>query len=140
MLRTILAVILGVVVGSIVNMGLIILGPTVISAPAGVDVSNAESIAASIHLFQPKHFVFPFLAHALGTFVGALVAFIAAVRNRQAITYALGVIFLAGGISASFMIPAPTWFIVLDLLVAYIPMSWLALQAGRRLILQGEDR
>jgi hypothetical protein len=31
------------------------------------------------------------------------------------------------------MIPAPTWFIALDLLAAYIPMAWLGIQIGTRL-------
>jgi hypothetical protein len=38
----------------------------------------------------------------------------------------LGVFFLLGGIAAAFMIPAPTWFIILDLVAAYIPMAYLA--------------
>jgi len=28
------------------------------------------------------------------------------------------------------MIPAPLWFILLDLIVAYLPMAWLALKLG----------
>jgi hypothetical protein len=30
------------------------------------------------------------------------------------------------------MIPAPTWFIALDLLAAYLPMAWLGIQIGDR--------
>jgi hypothetical protein len=33
---------------------------------------------------------------------------------------------LLGGIMNAFQIPAPTWFLVVDLLLAYIPMGWLA--------------
>ena len=47
--------------------------------------------------------------------------------------YERGVVFLLGGIAASFMIPAPAWFIVLDLVVAYLPMAWLAGRLGARL-------
>ena len=36
------------------------------------------------------------------------------------------------------MIPAPTWFIVLDLLAAYLPMAWLGIQIGTRMK-QGSD-
>lgn len=106
--------------------------PTSFPPPAGVDVSNAASIKASIHLFEAKHFLFPFLAHAGGTFVGALVAFVVAGSHRVAFAYTLGVLFLAGGIAACFMIPAPAWFMFLDLVVAYIPMAWLAALLGRR--------
>ncbi|MBL9205838.1 MAG: hypothetical protein JNN01_12170 [Opitutaceae bacterium] len=133
LLRNILAVIVGFVVGSFVNMGLILLSPHVIPPPAGVDVSNVESMKASIHLFEPKHFLFPFLAHALGAGVGALVAYLVAGSRRAVFAYVIGVLFLAGGIAASKMIPAPTWFIVLDLVGAYLPMAWLATRVGARL-------
>lgn len=59
-IRNILAVIIGLVLGASVNMLLIMSGPHLIPPPAGVDVSDAQSIGASIHLFEPKHFVFPF--------------------------------------------------------------------------------
>lgn len=131
--RNILAVVFGFVAGSVVNMALVTIGPRVIPAPAGVDVSKAESIAASIHLFEPKHFVFPFLAHALGTFAGALVAYLVAASRRTVFAFVVGGLFLAGGIAASFLIPAPAWFIALDLVAAYLPMAWLAMQVGRRM-------
>jgi hypothetical protein len=68
--RNICAVILGLAVGGAVNMALIKVSPHVIPPPAGVDVTSTKSLSASIHLFEPKHFVFPFLAHALGTLAG----------------------------------------------------------------------
>lgn len=130
--RNIFAVIVGFVAGSVVNMALVTMGPRIIPPPAGVNVSNAESLAAGIHLFEPKHFVFPFLAHALGTFAGALVAFLIAASRRTVFAFVVGGLFLAGGIAASFLIPAPAWFIALDLVAAYLPMAWLATRVGRR--------
>lgn len=82
---------------------------------------------------KPQHFVFPFLAHAGGTLFGALVAYLVAATRRFALSHVIGALFLAGGIAAARMIPAPMWFIVLDLLVAYIPMAWLATRIGRRI-------
>ena len=130
-LRNILAIIVGLVVGGFVNMSLIMLGPLVIPPPAGVDVTNTQSLIASIHLFEVRHFVFPFLAHALGTLVGALTAFLVAGSHRPVFAYVVGAFSLAGGIAASVMIPAPLWFIVLDLLVAYLPMAWIGTVIGR---------
>ena len=72
--RALLSVVLGLLVGSTVNMGLIMLSGKVIPPPADADVTTMEGLRASLHLFEAKHFVFPFLAHALGTVVGALVA------------------------------------------------------------------
>lgn len=133
LLRNILAVIAGVVAGSIVNGALISVSTTLIPAPAGVDVNTAEGLSAGIHLFQPRHFVMPFLAHALGTLVGALAAYLIAVSYKPRFAYGIGVFFLLGGIAASYMIPAPAWFIATDLVLAYLPMAWLAIQIGRRM-------
>ncbi len=131
-IRNTLAVVLGLVVGSAVNMGLIMLGPMLIPPPDGVDVMDAESIAASIHLFEPKHFLFPFLAHALGTFAGALVAYLVATSYAFTFAVVIGILFLFGGILNSFAIPAPTWFVVLDIVAAYIPMAVLGILVGRK--------
>ena len=40
--------------------------------------------------------------------------------------YAVGVLFLAGGIANVYMLPSPVWFSTLDLVMAYVPMAWLA--------------
>jgi len=133
-LRNTLAVIIGLALGGTVNMTLIVISPHIIPPPAGVDVTDSKSLSNSMHLFEPKHFVFPFLAHALGTLAGALLAFLVAASYRSAFAYAIGVVFLAGGIAAALMIPAPVWFIILDLAAAYIPMAWLATQLGHRTI------
>lgn len=133
LLRNVLAIIAGLLVGGSVNMALIALSPSLIAPPAGVDVSDPESLAAAIHLFEPRHFVMPFLAHALGTLVGALAAYLIAGSHKARFAYAIGVLFLCGGVAAAFMIPAPVWFIALDLLVAYLPMAWLAARVGSQL-------
>src|SRR4051812_2129884 len=109
-LRNILAVIIGLVVGGAVNMALIMVSPHVIAPPAGVDVNDPESLRASTHLFEPKHFVFPFLAHALGTLVGALLAFVIAGSYRSIFAYVIGAFNLASGIAFNFMTSRPVWF------------------------------
>ena len=76
-----------------------------------------------MHLFQPKHFILPFLAHALGTFTGAFVAAIISATHKMKFALGIGVFFLAGGIASVIMLPSPTWFTVLDLVGAYIPMA-----------------
>lgn len=125
-IKNILAVIAGIVVGSIVNMGLIMISGSVIPPPEGADVTTEEGLKASMHLFQPKHFIFPFLAHALGTLAGAFLAATLAANNKQRFALGIGVFFLLGGIAAVFMLPAPMWFNMLDLIGAYIPMAFLA--------------
>src|SRR5215203_478858 len=125
-LKNVLAVIAGVIVGSLVNMGIIMISPFIIPPPEGANVDTMEGLQASIHLFEFKHFIFPFLAHAIGTFVGAFVTASLAATYKQRLALAVGIWFLIGGISAVFIIPGPTWFAVLDLVVSYIPMAVIA--------------
>ncbi len=124
-IKNILAVIAGIIIGSFVNMGIILISGSIIPPPEGVDVTTTEGMQAGIHLFKAKHFLFLFLAHALGTFFGAMVAFKIAATHKMKFALGIGAFFLLGGIAAATMIPAPTWFIVVDLLFAYIPMAWL---------------
>jgi hypothetical protein len=130
-LRNLLAVLSGMLLGGVVNLALVMVGPRVIPPPAGVDMADAASLAAGIHLLEPRHFLFPFLAHALGTWVGALTASLIAATRGPVPAWVVGGITLAGGIAASAMIPAPGWFIALDLVLAYLPMAWLGARVGR---------
>ena len=123
-IKNILAVIAGLILGSAVNMGLVMISGSIIPPPEGADVTTMEGLKESIHLFQPKHFLFPFLAHALGTLVGAFVAGLIAANKKMTFALVVGILFLIGGIINTFMIPAPIWFNVLDLFMAYIPMAW----------------
>ena len=133
LLRNVLALLAGIGIGGAVNMALIVLSPFIIAPPPGVDANNAESLSKSIHLFEAQHFVMPWLAHAVGTFAGALVAYLIAASYKVQIAYVIGAVFLCGGVAASFMIPAPAWFITLDLLAAYLPMAWLGVQIAIRM-------
>jgi len=124
-LRNILAVIAGVVIGSVVNMLIINFSGTLIAPPEGVDTTTAEGLKEGIHLFEPKHFLMPFLAHALGTLIGAYLAALIAATHKMKFAFAIGLVFLFGGIGAVLMIPAPLWYNITDLVLAYIPMAWL---------------
>ena len=130
-LRWVLAIVVGFLAGSVVNMGLIMLGGQVIPPPGGVDVTTVEGLKASLHLFEPRHFLFPFLAHALGTFVGAAVATWLAPGRIAGPAYVVGGLFLLGGIANVAMLPAPVWFSALDLLLAYVPATWLGHRVAR---------
>jgi len=124
-LKNILAIVAGVLIGGAVNMGLIMISGSIIPPPPGADMTTAEGLKAALPLLEPKHFIFPFLAHALGTLVGAFLAARIGATSHMRLAMIIGLVNLAGGISAAFMIPAPGWFIALDLLVAYMPMAYL---------------
>jgi hypothetical protein len=129
-LKNIIAVIAGVLFGSLVNGGIIMVSGSIIPPPDGSDVTTMEGLKASMHLFEPKHFLMPFLAHALGTFAGAFLAVKIAATHQMKIALGIGFMFLAGGITNVFMLPSPLWFSVLDLTIAYIPMAFLAVKSA----------
>lgn len=130
--RNILAVLLGLVIGSMVNMGIIMISGSIIPPPEGVDMTTTEGLQVGMHLLEPKHYIFPFLAHALGTFVGALVAYIMAVQYKKSFAIGIGVFFLIGGVVSVLMLPSPIWYTVVDLLGAYIPFAYLAVWVAQK--------
>ena len=125
-LKNILAVIAGIIIGMVVNMGIIMISGSIIPTPEGVDTTTPEGLKAGMHLFEAKHFIMPFLAHALGAFVGAFVAAKLAASHKMKFAVAIGGVFLLGGVYMVLMLPSPTWFTILDLALAYIPMGLLA--------------
>ncbi len=129
-LRNVLAVIAGIAVGMVVNLGLITISGSIIPPPEGVDPTNMDSLKENMHLFQPQHFIMPFLAHALGTLAGAFMAALIAVSHKMKFAVGMGVFFLLGGIAAVSMMPSPLWFAVLDLVAAYVPMGILGGKLG----------
>ena len=130
-LRNILAVLAGIVTGSLVNMALVTVGPMVIPLPEGADATTMEGLAASIPLFEPIHFLFPFLGHALGTLVGAFLAAKLGATRKQTLAMIIGFWFLIGGIANIYMLGGPLWFNALDLALAYIPMGWLGARLAK---------
>lgn len=133
MLKNILAVFVGLILGGGLNIGIITIGGQLIAPPAGVDPSDIESIKANIHLYEFHDFIVPFLAHALGTLLGAFIAYKFAATNKMRLALTIGAFFLLGGIQMVKLVGGPLWFIILDLLGAYFPMAWLGAKlAGAR--------
>ena len=120
-----LAAIVGFVIGSVVNLGLVTIGMSVIPLPEGTDVSTMEALRESMKLLAPVNFIFPLLAHALGTLTGAFVAAKLAASHHMKFAIGIGVCFLIGGIAMILNCGGPVWFIASDLLLAYIPMAFL---------------
>ena len=116
--KNILAILAGVVIGMVVNMGLIITGNQLIPFEEGINPMNAMN-------WELKYFIFPFLAHAIGTLSGALITAKFSASYHMIFSICIGIFFLSGGITMVFILPAPTWFVVVDIFLAYIPMSWL---------------
>jgi len=121
-LRNVLAIVVGWAVGSAVNMGLIKVGHKVIPID-GVNMDDVEAMAQVMPTLDFQYFIFPFLGHAIGALIGALVAGFIAANNKMKFALAIGILFLLGGIVVNIMIKGPLWFTIVDIALAYIPMA-----------------
>ena len=124
-LRIILGLFLGLFVGAMVNGSFIELGMKIFPYPNGVNFNTPEGMKAFIGL-PLKYYIFPFLAHAIGTLSGCLIALLLVRTYAKWVVYTIGTLFFIGGIMAVYLINAPLWFDILDLSLAYFPMAWLA--------------
>jgi hypothetical protein len=129
-IKNILAVILGCFGGSIINMGLVQAGNAIFPIE-GIDPNSMEALAAVMPTLSSEHFIFPFLAHALGTLAGATIAYYFAATHKMKFALAIGGLFLLGGIAVNYMLPGPTWFAVIDIALAYIPMAWIGAKVAK---------
>lgn len=122
-IRNILAVVAGWLCGSIINMGLIQTGHMIVPIE-GIDINDMDSLIAVMPTLTFEYFIFPFLAHALGTLVGAIIAGLIAATHKMKFSLGIGILFLLGGIAMVFILPGPIWFTITDLTLAYIPMAF----------------
>jgi hypothetical protein len=124
-LKNILGVIVGVLAGGMLNMGIIMISGNIIAPPEGADMTTTEGLKAAMHLMEPKHFLMPFLAHALGSLLGAFLTAKIVANHKMKFAIGVGAWFFLGGLSMVFMLPSPTWFTMVDLGLAYLPMAYL---------------
>jgi len=130
MLRNLLAAIAGLLLGAFLNGSIIQYSHLLIPPPPGVDLTTEAGLKAAMQLMEPKHFLMPFLAHALGTLAGAMLA--ARLSNTLWPALSIGLLFMAGGAYMVWMLPSPLWFNVADLVLAYLPMAWLGFLLGKK--------
>jgi hypothetical protein len=130
--RNILSVILAIIIGSAVNMAIIMISSSIIPPPEGTDITTTEGLKAAMQLMEPKHFLMPFLAHALGTLVGAILVVRLVVNHQMKFAIGMGCYFLIGGITAVIMFASPLWYSATDLILAYLPMGYLGGKIGMK--------
>jgi hypothetical protein len=119
------AVIAGLLIGGLVNSLLVMNSSALIPPPQGADLTTTEGLTAAMAMMEPKHFLIPFLAHALGTLVGAFITAKIAVSYAKELALMIGLMFFIGGTFMVMSLPSPIWFNVTDLLLAYFPMALL---------------
>ena len=125
MVRNILAAIAGIIVGMVLNMGLIQLNMQVFfPMPAGTDMNDPAQFNAFIASLPTQAFLLVLLAHLGQSFVGGWIAARLGASRPMLLAMIVGVLSLAGGIAAMFMIEGPAWMMIE--LPLYLVVAWLA--------------
>ncbi|TQD40243.1 hypothetical protein [Haloflavibacter putidus] len=130
--KNIIGILLGIFVGGLVNMSLVLISASLITETAGFDITGASGLQTIPDLYESPQFLLPLLAHVLGTFIATLLSVLIAEDNLFKVSFITVLFFFGGGIVNAISVPAPTWFIGLDLVVAYFPAGYLGYLLGKK--------
>ena len=121
------AILLGLMVGMMVNMALINLNFALVAPmPEGLDMADPEALGAFIATLPAAAFILVIAAHLGQAFIGGWVAARLGASHPMRLALIVGAVTLAGGVGALMMIPGPSWM-VLELPFYMIVADW----AGR---------
>ncbi len=121
-----------VIAGGFTNGLIIQYSDAIIPAPAGLNLTTEEGLKAAMAIMEPKHFIMPFLAHAIGTLVGAFLVTLFIKERKLFRALLVGFLFFLAGTYMVFVLPSPLWFDAVDLGLAYIPMAWIGYKLALR--------
>ena len=110
--------------GGIANGLIISYSGAIIPPPSGFDITTEEGLKSAMPFMEPKHFIMPFLAHAIGTLIGAFLVSLFLKDRKLFRALLVGFLFFLAGTYMVFVLPSPLWFDAVDLGLAYIPMAW----------------
>jgi hypothetical protein len=132
LVRSILAILAGIIVGSVIIAALEFVGHLVYPLPEGLDPRDPvdrKALEDYVANAPVGSHLLLLLAYAVGTFVGAWLA--AALAGRKPIVHGIiaGAFFLLATIANLQMIEHPTWFVVVNL-VLVLPLAY----AGAKLV------
>lgn len=123
MLRTILAVVAGVVVAMVTITVCEYAAHAVYPLPAGVSSSDMAAMAAYAASAPPAALLLVLCGWTLGAFDGALVAALVAPARARVVALVVGAVLVLGVIVNAAMLPHPVWMtalgVVLPLAAAY---------------------
>lgn len=134
MIRNVIAVIVGLAVGMVVNMSLVMLNANVLfPMPEGTDMNDPEQLNAWVATLPTAAFFVVMAAHLGQSFVGGWLAARLGSSRPMLLAMIVGLASLAGGIMSMMSIKGPAWFVIE--LPLYLVVAWLAgrMEVTRRL-------
>jgi hypothetical protein len=131
MIRSILAVVAGAVVGFLAIVAVEMVSSLIYPLPPGVEPYDRAALRELMATVPAGALLMVALAHVLGTAAGAAVAARVARRAPVGHAVAVGALFLAAGVGDLLMLPHPAWFWPVDL--AMFPLgAYVGLRIGHR--------
>lgn len=124
MWRNLGAIILGLIVGMIVNLLVLQLNSLVFPLPEGTDASDYDALRVAMQSQPALAWVGVVLAHLGQAFIGGWVAARLGVSRPVLLALIVGGLSLAGGIANAVMLSTPAWtWIEMPL---YLVVAWVA--------------
>ena len=125
MIRNIIAVVVGVIVGMVFNMAVVILNTAVLfPVPEGFNWNDPDAVGAYFTNLPLTAFLVVLVAHLGQAFFGGLVAALISRNAAMTVAMIIGVLSMLAGIANMMMVPNPAWMWIEVPL--YLVAAWLA--------------
>ena len=131
MVRTILAVLVGLIAALACMLAVQFVAQLLYPAPAGLVVQDEADLVRLIESEPVARKALTLLSWMLSSFVGALVAARIGGAHRAAAAVCVGALILAGVLLYVATTPPPAWIAIVGVL-APIPLAWLAARLAAR--------
>ena len=125
MIRSTLAVLLGLVVALATMLLLEYLGMSLFPLPPGLDLDSEDDLARLVASATTGKKLWVLMGWTVAAFVGGWVAARTGRRHRTGAAIAVGLLIVAGVALNAALLPHPAWMIVAGLLLP-LPAAWLA--------------
>lgn len=132
MLRTVLSVIAGVLVGFFVITLIEAASHFIFPPPEGLNPMDAESIKLYMKDIPIGALLLVWFSYVAGSFVSGLIAAILSRINQMRVGFACGLIMLIAGSFNLYMIPHPLWFSI-GTILTYIPLALAGSNFGKKI-------
>lgn len=135
MARKITAIVVGIIAGMIFNMSFVLISQASYPLPEDIDPNDLEAQGEyrKENGWPMGALVLVLIAHAGGSLASGVVCGLIAMRNWTAAGLGLGIFWTMGGITMLFLLPAPTWFAITDVIL-YIPAALIGVMVGGALV------
>lgn len=127
MLRTILAVLVGLVAAMLLIFGLETLGMMMFPPPAGMPLETEADLTRLVAMSSTGKKAWVVFGWAFASFVGGWLAALISRRHRRIAALAVAVFIVAGTLMNAMVIPHPMWMNVLGVLLP-VPLALLGAQ------------